>query len=789
LLKLRLLVSFFLFFLTSYLFALEISIDSAKDNYIKYSTLSLIDDNNFTCQEIKDDFAKIKTVTCTFSKRTLKSIKPLENDFFKVYSFVKNNQFYIQITPKYKVLLFADIFDLTQDNIVFQSNVHYATRWTLLGYKDKKPLIKEQEKTQLSLDFPFYYDKDKLPFVGSLDINGNPVFIKKVEDVKEYLEVKKLFKAKKYTLALDRIENILQNYPNTLFGAELLYYKLKIYTQLKDYDNVVDSAKIFLREYSSDENIPEVLSLVAKAYNDLGQNSDADYFFDRLYSEHPNSLYTYWGYIYKGEGLEDSGGEKKAEFFYKKALYGTKNIDVAVSAAYHLANLKVTQNAKVATKYIDKIIKIKPRYFIEKYKTSKDMMYEFANQTQYITAAKIAKAILDVINPTYDDYEVLLKDRALWLSKTKKKKEALEALNKYLKAFPDGEYINQVQIAKDGLFFELDDLNTSAKLKQYDVLIHEYGKDAIGQKALYEKAKLLLKNGHYNEVLQLKNDLETLDQEKFNDINTMIMNAAIGSMEEALKHKQCKQVLAISSTYKIVLSDKWDDGIYRCTMKGGDFQLAKNIANKHLHSDSIEQRKKWLFRYTAIDYEIGNYKELIRVAQDLIALIDKPKTSSYKGVYRYIFDAYERLSQHDNMIKSMMQLEDVFGLDYKDIDRYADMVSLAETLHDDMMLIKYAKKVLNIQKRVGAYPQTPYVDFALYQAYINAGKYKQALKVLQFLDTIVLEKNERARQKYLLGNILEKLKRKKEAKKAYQEAMKVQASSPWAKLAKSALEL
>jgi hypothetical protein len=50
-------------------------------------------------------------------------------------------------------------------------------------------------------------------------------------------------------------------------------------------------------------------------------------------------------------------------------------------------------------------------------------------------------------------------------------------------------------------------------------------------------------------------------------------------------------------------------------------------------------------------------------------------------------------------------------------------------------------------------------------------------------------KNDRARQKYLLGSVLDKLWRDDEAKKVYKDAIKASKDSTWAKLAKTALEI
>jgi len=770
-------------------FALEISVESAKDDFQKYSILQIYDKEAFVCQSIKNDFDDVVEVICAFNKKPTQRIPHLQNDFFLVDSFIKNETFFISIKPVKKIKLYAEIFDLTKDDTVFSATVSYAKRWTVIGYAQKLPIIKEEELPAIALNFPFYLDKDKMPYVGSLDLKGHPVHLKKVEDVKDYLKIKRYFSKKMYEECLDLIEETLERYPDTLFKSELLYYKIKVYAKLKDYDSVIQNAKEYLREYSADENIPEVLSLMAYAYAKIGQNSDADYFFDRLFSEHKGNVYAQWGYIYKGEMLESSGATSKAVEYYKKALYETKDLQVAASAAYHLANILLATKPAEAAKYAMKIIKADPKYFMTNIQKSMDMMYAFAEAGKYKTAAAIADAMLKSMGPTYDEYEELLKNKAIWLAKTEDKKAAIAAINDYIKKFPDGDFITEIEGLKDELFFDRDDLNVTQKLQEYDKLIAEYAPDSIAQKALYEKAKLLLSEKKYTEVLALREELLKLDKDIYPEVTRIIQEAAEGLMQESLNKNNCKEVLTIANDYNITLSDSWDDGIYTCAMKGGDFKLSKTIASKNLHSDNLNEREKWLFRYVKIDYETGNYTELVSAAKDLIALIDDPKKSPYKEVYRYLFDAYERLGQKEKMIETMAKIEDIFGLDYKDIDRYAAMVSLGIDMNDTNMVIKYGSKIMKIQERSGAHAQTPFVEFALYDAYMKKNDYQKALEIIKSLENVQLSKNDRVRQKYLLGMVLTKLWRNDEARKAFKEAIEIDANSAWAKLAKSALEL
>ena len=778
-----------LFLISLNLFALDISLQGAKENFKTYSILHLQDKDSFLCQEIKNDFEAVTKIVCAFSKAPSQKIEPLQNDFFKIDTKSKNKTFFIIITPYKKMKLYPIVFKLYLEDDVYQADVKLANHWMIVGYDEKIPYTDNDDISDISINFPFFLDKDKLPYVGSLDLKGNPVYIKEVGDVSSYLKIKKYFKNKKYEKCLELIDDVMYEYPNSLFNAELLYYKIIVNAELKNHDSVIELSKIFLREYSADNNVAEVLALTAKSYFLNGLNSQADYFFDRLFSEHSDSPYAKWGYIYKGEMLEESGNFTKAVFYYKKALNETDDIDIAATAAYRLALYYIDNvKKKEANEYVMKIIKAKPEFFAKNYKTSLTMMQSFADVGEYLSAASIAKALLDNIDVNYDEYESILKNRALWLAKTTHKKEALVALNEYLKKFSDGMYESEVQVAKDGLFFDVNDENLTSKLATYDSLIETYRADTIGNRAIYEKAKLMLKNEMYREVLAFKDEILSLDKEQYKDIDEIINDAALGAMQMALDKKECKNVLDISSEYAISLSDNWDDGIYECAMKGADFTLAKKVADKNLKSKDLEIRKKWLYRYIKIDFATGNYSDVVKASNELITLIDNKKYMEYKDIYRILFDTYERLENDDKMIDTMDKLQKVYKTNYMDIERYMAMVSLGSQRKDDNLVIKYANEVMKIQYSSNSYAQSPFVEFTLYQSYINKQDYTQALRVIKSLDKIKLKSSERARQKYLLGSVYEKLWRDEDAQKAFQASIKADKTSPWAKLAKSAMQ-
>jgi tetratricopeptide (TPR) repeat protein len=769
------------------IFALEISLQGAKEKHQAYSTLHIKNKDRFLCQDVKNDFDVVIKIVCAFSNAPSKEFKNTQNNFFKIKTELKNKTFFLIIEPYAKMKLYPIIFDLSKEETIFSPNVKLSKHWMIIGYKQKIPYIKSKVDSDLTINFPFTLNKDNHPYIGSLDIDGKPVHIKRAEDISEYIKIKKLYKEKKYELCLDIINDVIINYPNSIFKTELLFYKVKVYSKLKKYDELIDVAKIYLNEYSSDENIAEMLSLISRAYFKSGFNADADYFFDRLFSEHADSPYVYKGYLYKGEMLEESASFSAAKLMYKKVINETKDIDTAIEAAYKLAyNYMGSSNYKESAKYVKKIIDVKPKYFAKKLEESMDLMYGFVDNGDYISGAYIANAIVSGIKRYDDYYEELLKNIGVWFSKTDKKQEALVALNRYLKEFEDGIFEEEVSIAKDSLFFEVSDANLTTKLYNYDKLIDEYNGDSIGDRAIYEKAKLLIENEKFEEALDVEDKLLTLNSEEYTNISNMITQSAIGTMKNSLKKEECNSVLLISSKYKIELSNEWDSGIYKCAMKGADFTLAKKMADKNLKSKNLNERKKWLYRYIKIDFATGNYSNVIEASKELITLIQDDKNSIYLDVYRYIFDTYHRLENFNKMIEAIINIEKVYKQSYEDIDRYVAVMSVGSDKKDSNLVVEYGEKVLDIQVLSDSYPQSPFIEFTLYQAYIDKTNHNKALDVIKSLNSLDISKNSRARQKYLLGNIYEKLWRDDDAKNAYQEAIDADKESAWAELAKSA---
>jgi tetratricopeptide (TPR) repeat protein len=344
-----------------------------------------------------------------------------------------------------------------------------------------------------------------------------------------------------------------------------------------------------------------------------------------------------------------------------------------------------------------------------------------------------------------------------------------------------------VKRKKDALFFDVSDENSTKKLEDFDILMDKYQGDSIAKRALYEKAKLLLQMKRYQDVLEMKADILSLDPALYKDTDVIVENAALGLMKKSLKNGECVKVVELSKNYDINLSVEWDAKLYDCYIDAGDFDKAKEIAQTHINTKVFSERVEWLEKYTKIDFELGNYTEVVDAAKELISLRDDKKKNIQ--TYRLLFDASQRLGDSENMLSSIQKIEELVALKYEDIERYTQMLTYAKNIKDDMMVRNYANKIMQLQKKANSYTQSPYVEFILAQVLMNDNKNAKALEVLSSLDKRDITKDKRSRQKYLMGVLYQKLGDIQKSKESFNRSIEADANSSWAKLAKDALKL
>ncbi|MDD2780792.1 flagellar protein [Sulfuricurvum sp.] len=772
------------------LFALELSVQSGKEGGEPFSVLHLRNASPFTCQPTNNEFGETKRIDCHFSTPPKQNFSPINNTQLSVTSSKSAQGYTITILPKSKMKLVPVVFDLSTESQTYQSNVKNATHWSVIGYHTKLPILNFSAESSSAINFPVIINKNNRPFVGGLDLKGNPIKITRVQDVTDYMQMKKSYAAKEYDKVLELADNALKEYPKTVFKNELMLYQIRAYHHKEEPEKLLEIAKRFLRDYSADPNVAEVLAYTANSYNKIGQTIDADYFFDRLFDEQSESPFATLGMIYKAEQLEASGDRKKSMGFYQRALAASSDIEIASKAAFKLAQMELDSgNTKKAAQYIEKIASANPNYFAQVRENAMSMITTFTDRNDPKTALRLSESLFNATDKSAPDKELLLKNLGLQLAKADKRNEALKRFNEYLEKYKYGEYVEEVRRAKDGLFFESGDKNTTAEMKKYDDLIDRYGNDSVGQKALYKKAQLLLSEKKYKDVLDMESELYRLDSTQYPQTNALISKSAIELEKSLLKEGKCLEAMKLQKMYKIKLLSEWDEPLFNCALKTTQYTAAKKIAQRHLKSKSIPERQVWLSRMVKTQFGLGEYKEAIKGGEELISLLEVEKNPPLNDIYRTMYDAAQRVGDNEAMIRHIKSLESAFVNDFKDIERYTQMVTLGLKRKDEAMTQTYAKKVMALQVRTKTYTQTPYIEFTLAQSYQNVGKDADALKVLRTLNTRKLINEKRSRQQYLIGAIEQKLGNKRQAREAFNASIKADKNSAWGKLAKDALSL
>ncbi|HZF69467.1 tetratricopeptide repeat protein [Sulfuricurvum sp.] len=772
------------------LFAMDLSIQTGKEEGEKFSILHLQNAYPFACNAINNEFGETRRIDCRIPQATKQTLSPINNAHFSITGISSPQGYTITILPKAKMKLIPLAFDLSKETETFQGSIRKAKHWSVVGYTYSLPLITMNQTPESGINFPINIKKDIRPIVGGLDLKGNPIKIARVQDVTDYMEMKKAYEAKRYDKVLDLSTNALKNYPKTVFKNELLLYQIRALHHEENSEKLIEIAKQFLRDYSSDPSVAEVLAYIADAYGKIGQSVDADYFFDRLFDEQADSPFASLGMLYKAEQLEGSGEIKNAVQLYQKALETSKDVPVASEAAFKLAQIELNNgNTKKAAQYVDKIALANPNYFKEVRDNAMAMAQTFFEKNDPKTSARISESLLNATDKKSPEYEVILKALGVELAKADKKSEALKRFNEYLENYKYGQFVEEVRRAKDSLFFDEGDKNSTKEIKKYDELIERYGNDSVGKKALYKKAQLLFKEQKYQAILDIESDLYRLESTEYPETNSMISKSAIGLEKARLKEGKCTEAMTLQKMYKIRLLPEWDEYVFNCELKTTQYAAAKKIAQSHLKSKSIAERQIWLSRMVKTQFGLGEYKEAIKGGEELITLLGVEKNPPLNDIYRTMFDAAQRVGDDEGMIRHIKSVESAYPNDFKDIERYTQMVSLGLKRKDEGMVQTYGRKVSALQDRTKTYTQSPYIEFTLAQSYQNLGKDSEALSVLKTLNKQKLETEKRARQQYLIGAIEQKLGHKREARDAFNASIKADKTSAWGKLAKDALGL
>ncbi len=767
------------------LLSLTLSVNVGREDNENFSTIHIKEDIPFECFRDIDEFDQITQIQCVFPREPKEKFEAMTTNFFKIDSFVKRGKYYVRIYPVEKIESFPIVHTLYETgNIYPASQAKLSKHWTIVGYTKKLPHISPEITPPLGINFPVEMAEVKLPSVGALDISGNPIELDKVNDVSAYMRIKSQYESGNYDLLAKNVDTMFKRFPNTIFRAELLLYKMRGYHHTNESEELLRVSKEYIREHSDDENMAEVLAYTANAYSSVGMQSDAGYFYERLFKEHPRSKFASLGMIYLGDQYISSGKQKPAESYYENALYNTSDVEIASMAAVRLAKMNLEKgDLDRAAELYSKIVEGNSKYLLHDLEKNYDMARALANRGDKNVAVNILEGMIEHLPQANDLYEEMVKDIGIWLSELGEKASAYKALKKYQELYGESEYTAEIQEALDSLFYTPEDANTSALLAEYEGLEEKYANQEIGQKASLEKARLYFNEKQYQSVLDMQGSGVENETEFFDLEQRSAQELALVTLEKG----ECAKAIYLSNEYNLTLDKKFDSSLYDCSFKTGNYTLAHKTASQHLKDK--ERRLDWLYRYAKTLNKLGQYEELVKVASDVITLSQIENTSSYDDILQDLFYTHERLGDVQGMISTIKELENRRGLVYDDIELYVSMIKLGLKERDDILIQTYTNKVMTLQEKTKSYSQSPFVEFAALQVLKAQQKEKEQLSLLNELLKRDLNDKEMSRAQYMIGSLLMKENKDKEAKAAFDLSIKADEKSPWAGLSRDALEL
>ncbi|WP_457598108.1 tetratricopeptide repeat protein [Hydrogenimonas sp.] len=773
--------------------ALTINLKRGIESGHPFAVLHIEEKDPFRCVTQRGELGEPSIYLCRFDRMPESELREIENDFFHVSFKSEKGKFLCRIVPKKRSAIFPLPPPVYQEGILPPKPPNASRHWMILGFSKHPPYLGKKRRFEESINFPLDLSGYATPAVGAVDINGDPVFMKNNRDVERFIAIKEAFNAKKYQKAYDLATEAEDAHPDSIFASDFLRYRIKALAEedMKEHaEEVIKLGKIFVKRYTSDEYLPEVLLILARVYSATGFESDANYFFDRLIQEHKGSRFADLGLIYLGDQLYINGKVKEAIRRYLEAYYDAKDLDVASLAAYKLAVRYFDRGkAEEAVKYLEKIWSRNPGFILKEKEDAHELARQLAAHKKYDLAIEIDRALLNRLKKLDNLYEEILFEIAEWYDEKGETKKAIEWYERYLDEFAYGEFSDKAKKNLDALFVVGSDANATEALEKYEMLMREYEGGPIADKALAAKAKVLYAQQRYEAVLRLAPLIEKIaEPDVKSEALSTLQAAARALFEEAVKKDRCKVAIAMVETYGVEPGTESDDVLYGCYEKYARYEEALKIARRHLNDPKPQERIRWLCRSVHVLTLSRRYEEALKAAGDLLALTEKGAKECPTLDWDRVRALHE-LGPYEKEIALVRRMSKRYGDDMRMAEVYRMAYDSAKKAGDGLQQKWLLERLIDLQVKKGSRPYTPWAEFEAIRLYKRDGAFKKALEVAETLKTAGLKGEKRARWLYEVGSLRLRLGEKRAARRSFEACIKVENGGAWGSLCKDALTL
>ena len=742
------------------LFALNIEIDYGIEHNKRFSILTLKYDSPFPCVESRDINDNITLIECRIDKPPSASFPKQSLEFFDIYTEIKNRKFHLfikaNISANKKIRLFANAFDLKSEIAIPKERPKDSRVWQIIGFEGEIPFL--SGKSYNGLNFPIHIPNSALPSIAELNIDASPLTFEEGADLGAFLNLQSYYQNKQDAETIAAADNILSNYPNSIFARDALLYKIRAMSRTTQVpDDAINIGKAWIKAYPTDTNVPEVLYIIAKNYAKLRIFNESRYYYSRILEEFEDSKYAQYALVGMAHNLATNGDRRQPPTLYARAYESAKDLDTASFVALNWAQWALkNDDKKGAENLISKVVNANPNYFLAHIDSSTTQLALWAENGLYALSAKAGESMLKKL--TNDNFkEKLMLNVGNWYELASMPSDAYRVYSEFLQLFAnESDEIPTIKKRSDNLLFLLDEGDMEKQITQYDYIIATYPNSDNAKLAYQKKAQNLLALGRYKEVLELKPHLE--------ENSEIVKNAYIAIIENS---KDCAEMISYYNESRVITNNARE--LFECLFNASLFELARGLSSEMLPNASGESKILWLYNEARVNYALNDYNRAASASRDVMGVTKDFAQKLNAG--EMLFFSLVNLGRKNEAISVFNELVKIAPQNRALIPMTKEMLSFALNDGDNIAVEKYAKDLIALQNRHKLYEFSPFAELSYADVLFSDNRFSEMLKVLTNLHNANNAESQKAH--YLRGSAHYELGNNAKAKAEFQQCVKL----------------
>ncbi len=742
------------------LFALNIEIDYGIEHNKRFSILTLKYDSPFPCVESRDINDNITLIECRIDKPPSASFPKQSLEFFDIYTEIKNRKFHLfikaNISANKKIRLFANAFDLKSEIAIPKERPKDSRVWQIIGFEGEIPFL--SGKNYNGLNFPIHIPNSALPSIAELNIDASPLTFEEGADLGAFLNLQSYYQNKQDAETIAATDNILNNYPNSIFARDALLYKIRAMSRTTQVpDDAINIAKAWIKAYPTDTNVPEVLYIIAKNYAKLRIFNESRYYYNRILEEFEDSKYAQYALVGMAHNLATNGDRRQPPTLYARAYESAKDLDTASFVALNWAQWALkNDDKKGAENLISKVVSANPNYFLAHIDSSTAQLALWAENGLYALSAKAGESMLKKL--TNDNFkEKLMLNVGNWYELASMPSDAYRVYSEFLQLFAnESDEIPTIKKRSDNLLFLLDEGDMEKQITQYDYIIATYPNSDNAKLAYQKKAQNLLALGRYKEVLELKPHLE--------ENSEIVKNAYIAIIENS---KDCAEMISYYNESRVITNNARE--LFECLYNASLFELARGLSSEMLPNATGESKILWLYNEARTNYALNDYNRTAYASRDVMGATKDFAQKLNAG--EMLFFSLVNLGRKNEAISVFNELVKIAPQNRILIPMTKEMLSFALNDGDNIAVEKYAKDLIALQKRHKTYEFSPFAELSYADVLFSDNRFSEMLKILANLHNANNAESQKAH--YLRGSAHYELGSNAKAKAEFQQCVKL----------------